>query len=658
MFVNYNINTAQAQAALAAIDAKMMATSGIIQSSSRLADTALMAVSASFVALGAGAFVAYNAVNQFQESLTTVRALGGVTEKDMYALADSINQVAAQFGVSGDEIAAGAVMLSKAGLTVDEINESIGAMTALSKANGIAFEEAARMTVFAVNTFGKEFGESTEIMDAMQVATQQSILDIGDLQKAFAFAGSTAVMSGVSLEQLISIMAVLSNRALQAGISARSVNKMFLDMILNTDELQEWMTSMGMTFEIIRDGKLDIDALMEAFSGQHLTLEMLQSASDIFTVRALRSFGLLIGAADEYGVMLADVTNSQGALMDVVNVQMQSFTAIFAKLRQEFLAPLRSPEVIQQVGIMVDSMVMLFKELQPGIINAVILGLTSFTEIIADPAFLKAMEMLGTGILRIFQVMDYVMALAGGPGGILLKIAVGMKLATLFTNGFTQSQIALASALGTTAIKFHSVSAMAGLHGPLERGFNRNELQTKKLTLQYQMMGQAISMVTTSMMAMMTAGMLLGSADSPMMKNIFMLNAAIIALNTSLMISSALTSAFGSKAALGPGGMIAVAGASFLAINAMAGQFRTHRQESMAEMQIADTGLMSNRHQLVFVEPGEQIISKTQGMAGMGGSGITVNVGDVYTRDGSDFAQRLADELPRALRLSTYKGGF
>ena len=658
MFVNYNINTAQAQAALAAIDAKMMATSGIIQSSSRLADTALMAVSASFVALGAGAFVAYNAVNQFQESLTTVRALGGVTEKDMYALADSINQVAAQFGVSGDEIAAGAVMLSKAGLTVDEINESIGAMTALSKANGIAFEEAARMTVFAVNTFGKEFGESTEIMDAMQVATQQSILDIGDLQKAFAFAGSTAVMSGVSLEQLISIMAVLSNRALQAGISARSVNKMFLDMILNTDELQEWMTSMGMTFEIIRDGKLDIDALMEAFSGQHLTLEMLQSASDIFTVRALRSFGLLIGAADEYGVMLADVTNSQGALMDVVNVQMQSFTAIFAKLRQEFLAPLRSPEVIQQVGIMVDSMVMLFKELQPGIINAVILGLTSFTEIIADPAFLKAMEMLGTGILRIFQVMDYVMALAGGPGGILLKIAVGMKLATLFTNGFTQSQIALASALGTTAIKFHSVSAMAGLHGPLERGFSRNELQTKKLTLQYQMMGQAISMVTTSMMAMMTAGMLLGSADSPMMKNIFMLNAAIIALNTSLMISSALTSAFGSKAALGPGGMIAVAGASFLAINAMAGQFRTHRQESMAEMQIADTGLMSNRHQLVFVEPGEQIISKTQGMAGMGGSGITVNVGDVYTRDGSDFAQRLADELPRALRLSTYKGGF
>ena len=58
---------------------------------------------------------------------------------------------------------------------------------------------------------------------------------------------------------------------------------------------------------------------------------MLQSASDVFTVRALRSFGLLIGAADEYQTMLVDVTNSQGALQEVVDIQLTSFTAMFAK---------------------------------------------------------------------------------------------------------------------------------------------------------------------------------------------------------------------------------------------------------------------------------------------------------------------------------------
>ena len=649
--INYNIRTAQAQAALKQLDAQMMATSAIIQTSSRLADTALIAVSASFVALGAGAFVAYNAVNQFQESLTTVRALGGVTEDQMFELAKSINEVSAQFGVSGDEIAEGAVMLSKAGLTVDEVNESIGAMTALSKANGIAFEEAARMTVFAVNTFGKEFSEATDLMDAMQVATQESILDIGDLQKAFAFAGSTAVMSGVSFEQLVSIMAVLSNRALEAGISARSVNKMFLDMITNTDELQEFMNSMGMTFQIIRDGKLDIDALMAAFAGEQLTLEMLQSASDVFTVRALRSFGLLIGAADEYQTMLSNVTNSQGALMDVVNVQMQSFTAIFAKLRQEFLAPLRSPEVMQQVAVMVDRLVEMFQQLKPGIIDAIVLSLTSFSTIISSDSFINAMGFLGDAILDIFQFFNFLTRIAGGPAGILLKLAFGFKLMGMFTKSAILGQNQLAASIQLTQVQMSKLNNRI-ITTPVEFWTAMNE----RARLQYQLLSQTIQMVTTSLMGLVMAGIAWGAADSPLMQFVMGLNAAFMAFNTTLMINNALLAA---NKVPHPAAMAAVFAGSLAISAGVAMAFRASRNNQMAEMdtQVADTGMVSNRHQLVYVEPGEQIISKTQGMVGMG-SGITVNVGDVYTRDGTDFAQKLADELPRALRMTSYRGSF
>ena len=667
--INYNIRTSQAKAALKSLDAQMMATSSVIQSSSRLADTALMAVSASFVAMGAGAFVAYNAVNQFQESLTTVRALGGVTESQMYELADAINEVASQFGVSGDEIAQGAVMLSKAGLTVEQVNESIGSMTALSKANGIAFEEAARMTVFAVNTFGKEFSESTDLMDKMQVATQESILDIGDLQKAFAFAGSTAVMSGVSFEQLVSIMAVLSNRALEAGISARSVNKMFLDMITNTDELQEFMNSMGMTFEIIKDGKLDIDALMEAFSGQQLTLEMLQSASDVFTVRALRSFGLLIGAADEYQTMLADVTNSQGALQEVVEMQMTSFTAMFAKLRQELLAPLRSPEVIEQVSVMVDGLIEMFNTLKPQLLNTIILSLKGFSDIITDEGFINAVASLGNGLFVMFQALGFINNVLGGPGGTLIKIALGMKIAAFFTNRFMISQQGAAAAILMTnkAQVKYTDGAKSAINAGQSHIFN-----TKMLTFSMQRLGQTVSMVASAFTGMVIAGMMFSGTDNPILQGLFLLNAVLMAFNSSMMIATALIEAFKVSAATagiaGVAMFVATIGAFVLAADA----FKADRASQMAgieDMAVADTGMfvgrksydtggaIGPRHQLVYVEPGEQIISKTQGMAGMGG-GITVNVGDVYAQDGTDFAQKLAEELPRALRVSSYSGGF
>ena len=72
---------------------------------------------------------------------------------------------------------------------------------------------------------------------------------------------------------------------------------------------------------------------------------------------------------------------------------------------------------------------------------------------------------------------------------------------------------------------------------------------------------------------------------------------------------------------------------------------------------VYDKGGIAPRHQLVYVEPGEQIISKTQGMVGMGG-GVNVYVGDVYTQDGTDFADKLADALPRAMQRASYRGTF
>jgi len=147
--------------------------------------------------------------------------------------------------------------------------------------------------------------------------------------------------------------------------------------------------------------------------------------------------------------------------------------------------------------------------------------------------------------------------------------------------------------------------------------------------------------------------------------------AAFAAWNSTMMISKALLESF--KYTLTGPGMVAVFAGLVATMALTAAAFHQHRQEQMKEIQagykIADTGYfvpgtkkydqggIAPRHQLAYVEPGEQIISKTQGMVGMG-AGLTVNVGDVYAQDGTDFAQKLADELPRALRMSSYRGAF
>jgi len=69
-------------------------------------------------------------------------------------------------------------------------------------------------------------------------------------------------------------------------------------------------------------------------------------------------------------------------------------------------------------------------------------------------------------------------------------------------------------------------------------------------------------------------------------------------------------------------------------------------------------GGLGTRHQSVMVEPGETIIPKTQNMLS-GGAGITLNIGgDIVTDNAEDFADRIAQVLPEALRRQNDAGGI
>ena len=68
---------------------------------------------------------------------------------------------------------------------------------------------------------------------------------------------------------------------------------------------------------------------------------------------------------------------------------------------------------------------------------------------------------------------------------------------------------------------------------------------------------------------------------------------------------------------------------------------------------------LGSRHFPIMVEPGETIIPKTQNMLPTAGSGITLNIqGDIVTNDAEDFAQRISDVLPQALRAQNDMGGI
>jgi len=765
--MSITIDTRQAITEITKLQVQFGAAVGSMNAAAAISAAALKGLGISMLALGASAMVTYGAVASFNQSLTHVRALGDLTQKDMNNLALSINNVSVAYGVSGDVIADGTVVLAKAGLTVDQINDSISAMTALSKANAISFEEAANMTVFAVESFKLGYNDVTDTLDKMQVAAQQSILDIGDLQKAFAYAGSTAMMTGVSYEELLAIMAVLSNRALEAGISARSTNKMLLDIVQHAPELEKFYQNMGKNFDIIQDGQLNVSQLIAALGDATINVEFLQGATDIFTVRALRAFGLLAGASGEYAEMLGEINNASGELERTVGVQLESFSARLEILKLRMVALLRSPEVIAGIDMMVTGFEKLAQDLIPEFTRALAQATRQFSSLLADNALMAMFKDLVKILLNFLSVAGKFLEFVTGWNAVLIKAAVVIKMVNMLTVGFAQTMMALNQTLkeqlnqynilvltkgqaihqeyafthalfnnerqmrkNSDALAKHTFS-MAGFAWASESANITTEVQilTQKqakiaqenttlatergtiglqgyqlqmaqgksavdmYTLTLNMLATGFQMVASAIMSAVTMGMMFATMDfSGPMKNLLRLIAIINILTTSMAIFSAITNA--TKAGLLSFTPVQAVGAAAAAGLAMGGiMYKVAKEtkgnwsaqtagigtelatleaqyaaEYSAAVPSADTGMFARRtydeggtigprHQLVYVEPGEQIISKTQGMVGMGG-GITVNVGDVYAQDGTDFAEKLASALPIALRNVSYRGAF
>src|SRR3972149_2479634 len=88
--------------------------------------------------------IAIGALRNYEFALRQTAVIGGLTETQMWELNDAINVAAASWGGAGDEIAQGALILAKAGLTGREIIDIIDVATQAVLANGISWGTAAR----------------------------------------------------------------------------------------------------------------------------------------------------------------------------------------------------------------------------------------------------------------------------------------------------------------------------------------------------------------------------------------------------------------------------------------------------------------------------------------------------------------------------------
>lgn len=293
----------------------------------------------------APAILAAKAVEDYDTSLRRAMALGGKEfAGHMSDLSDRILEVAMQYGVLSEEIAAGVIEFVKAGFSYGDVMDMIEGTAQLALMNQESFEVSANTVTYAWQLWGDEVGDVNEMMEKMHVAATMSVMDIGDLGSAFEYAGSSFNIAGISFNEFLAVFAGLSQ---VAYTSSQTVGTLINRILVKGDELEEKLKEIGYDFgEILDEGVVNFMNLVKLFESMDKHYEVTAIVAEMWGVRTVAAINAVMQSAGETIDVLAALEGTSHTLEEGADDMAKSIGSIFVQLREAIFAPLKDEELM------------------------------------------------------------------------------------------------------------------------------------------------------------------------------------------------------------------------------------------------------------------------------------------------------------------------
>jgi len=145
--------------------------------------------------------------------------------------------VGREVGVGASQAAEALLALVKAGFSGAEAAEALRAALNMMLITGVSAEEASELLVQALAAFGLSAKDATKVVDALTAADLASIASARDLGIALGYCGAMAHTFGMSVEDALTAVAILTDRIGSAEKAGRYFDALLRDLIDKSDRL-------------------------------------------------------------------------------------------------------------------------------------------------------------------------------------------------------------------------------------------------------------------------------------------------------------------------------------------------------------------------------------------------------------------------------------
>ena len=252
----------------------------------------------------------------YEMAMNRVRAVTRATEQDMAQLEETAKFLGRTTARTARQVAQGMETLGLAGFSVQEIDDSIRAITSLSVIAQQDMAISAQNAANLMRQFGIEAKDLGLAIDSLAVTATTSNQTVEDLVNGLKFAGPMAHMAGVSFQETSAMMGILANNGIRAGIAGRALRMQLLKLVAPTKGAREEMRRLGIEVAD-HDGNLysmdqiltNVNKGIEGLGDAH----RMASLAVIFGTRAVGPMNILLR---EQATILE---NGENAFIDYTN---------------------------------------------------------------------------------------------------------------------------------------------------------------------------------------------------------------------------------------------------------------------------------------------------------------------------------------------------
>lgn len=277
--------------------------------------------------IGAGA-AATKLGMDFDESMANVRALAQPTAEEFKQLGNVARDMGAKTSKSAKESADALGYMALAGWDTTQMMQGIEPILRLSEAGSMDLARASDLVTDSMSAMGIEVKDLESYLDKVAKTQASANTSADGMLEAYVGAGGMFKQLNTDLDTSAALLGILANRGIKASEAGTSLNSILVNMSGSTKKSAETFKALGISLYDVKGNYRGVDVVLMDFKKklaslteeqQNFYMAEIAGKTQIDTLAAL-----LDGLGNEYGDLKGQIQGSNGALLDMADVMMDT----------------------------------------------------------------------------------------------------------------------------------------------------------------------------------------------------------------------------------------------------------------------------------------------------------------------------------------------